>query len=60
MPKNVKKQGVHMVYKEGVPVAFFMRDEAKSNENVFFILQKASLEDLEDLLNSITLEEKLK
>lgn len=58
MPKHVKKDAVHMIYKDGIPVAFFMRDEGRSNENVTYVIQKASLEDLEDLYNSN--EEKIK
>ena len=49
MSKNVKKTGVHLIYKEGVPTAFFYRDEV-SNENIIFMIQKASLEDIEELM----------
>jgi hypothetical protein len=51
MPKNVKKTGVHMIYKDGVPVGFFYREE-KSNENIVFTVQKAALEDMEELFTS--------
>ncbi len=48
MPKNVKKTGVHLIYREGIPIAFFYRSE-ETNENTIYMIEKAGLEDIENL-----------
>lgn len=50
MSNSVKKTGVHLIYnEEGLPIAFFMRNET-TGENTVFIVAKASLEDIEELM----------